>query len=45
MDEIELFNPINDGWALNRLAEWAGDEATIQKILVDNPAILCDPKK
>lgn len=45
IDEIEPFNPINDGRALNRLAEWAGDEATLRKILVDNPAILYDFKK
>lgn len=40
IDEVELFNPVNDGRALNRLAEWAGNEATLRKILVDNPAIL-----
>ncbi len=40
VEEIEPFNPINDGQAINRLAEWVGDEATLHKILVDNPAIL-----
>jgi predicted TIM-barrel fold metal-dependent hydrolase len=45
VDEIELFNPINDGRALNRLAEWVGDDITLRKILADNPAILYDFKK
>lgn len=27
----------NDGEILNRLAQWAGDPATLQRILVDNP--------
>jgi predicted TIM-barrel fold metal-dependent hydrolase len=45
VDEIELFNPINDGRALNRLAEWVGDDSTLRKILADNPAILYDFKK
>jgi predicted TIM-barrel fold metal-dependent hydrolase len=45
VDQIEPFNPINDGRALNRLAGWAGDETTLRKILVDNPAILYDFKK
>jgi predicted TIM-barrel fold metal-dependent hydrolase len=39
-DTIEPFRPIDDGRALNRLAEWAGDAATLRKILVDNPASL-----
>jgi predicted TIM-barrel fold metal-dependent hydrolase len=41
VDEIEAFNPINEGWALNRLARWAADDTTLlRKILVDNPAAL-----
>ena len=39
-DEIEPFNPINDGRALNRLEQWTRSPAEIQKILVDNPARL-----
>jgi predicted TIM-barrel fold metal-dependent hydrolase len=42
VDEIEPFNPIDDGAALNRLRRWAGDEATLRAILVDNPARLYD---
>ena len=38
----EVFNQINDGRALNRLAEWVNDEVTLRKILVDNPARLYD---
>lgn len=30
----------DDGQLLNRLAQWAGDEATVQRILVDNPTQL-----
>jgi predicted TIM-barrel fold metal-dependent hydrolase len=37
---IEPFRPEDDGAALNRLAQWAGDRATLRKILVDNPAML-----
>lgn len=44
VDEIEAFNPINDGRALNRLARWAGDDTTLRKILVDNPAALYEFK-
>jgi predicted TIM-barrel fold metal-dependent hydrolase len=44
VDVIEPFNPVNDGRALNRLAEWVGDEAILRKILVDNPAFLYDFK-
>jgi predicted TIM-barrel fold metal-dependent hydrolase len=40
VDEIEAFNPVNDGRALNRLAEWVDDENTLHKILVGNPARL-----
>jgi predicted TIM-barrel fold metal-dependent hydrolase len=39
-DAIEPFQPIDDGAALNRLAQWAGDATLIQRILVDNPARL-----
>lgn len=42
LDEIETFNPINDGRALNRLNEWVGDAATLHKILVANPQALYD---
>jgi predicted TIM-barrel fold metal-dependent hydrolase len=38
--EIEPFNPVDDGAALNRLRRWAGDAATLRAILVDNPARL-----
>ena len=37
---IEPFQPIDDGRALARLLEWAGDDATARAILVDNPARL-----
>jgi predicted TIM-barrel fold metal-dependent hydrolase len=37
---VEPFLPIDDGRALNRLAEWIPDRAVLQKILVDNPARL-----
>lgn len=40
VDEIEAFNPVDDGCALNRLAGWAGGALTLQRILVDNPAAL-----
>jgi predicted TIM-barrel fold metal-dependent hydrolase len=39
---VEPFFPIDDGRALNRLAEWIGDTARLRKILVDNPARLYD---
>lgn len=45
VDEIEAFNPINDGRALNRLANWVGDDIKLRKILVDNPASLYGFKK
>jgi predicted TIM-barrel fold metal-dependent hydrolase len=45
VEEIEPFNPVNDGRALNRLAGWAGDDVTLRKILVENPRILYDFKK
>lgn len=41
-DEVEAFNPVNDGHALNRLAGWAADDVMLRKILVDNPARLYD---
>lgn len=39
-ETIEPFNPVDDGAALNRLARWAGDAATLERILVTNPARL-----
>ncbi len=39
-DAIEPFLAIDDGAALNRLWAWAGSEATLNRILVDNPARL-----
>ncbi len=41
-DVIEAFTPVDDGRALNRLDEWAGNAATLEKILVHNPARLYD---
>ena len=41
-DTIEPFRPIDDGRALNRLAEWTSGAAELRKILVDNPATLYD---
>ncbi len=44
LERIEPFQPVNDGEALNRLAQWAldatGNETIMQKILADNPARL-----
>ena len=40
--DVEPFQPIDDGAALNRLEQWAGDAATFKAILVDNPARLYD---
>ncbi len=40
--EIEPFRGEDDGAALDRLAGWAGDAATLKRILVDNPARLYD---
>ncbi len=37
---IEPFQPIDDGLALDRLRAWAVDLATLQMILVSNPASL-----
>ena len=37
---IEPFDPVDDGAALLRLRRWAGDEATLRAILVENPARL-----
>lgn len=42
VDAIEPFRPIDDGRALNRLAEWVPDRALLEKILVHNPARLYD---
>lgn len=39
-DEIEPFQKIDDGAALDRLAAWCGDAATLKRVLVDNPARL-----
>ena len=41
-EQIEPFNPVDDGAALNRLARWAGDDATLHRILVANPVRLYD---
>jgi predicted TIM-barrel fold metal-dependent hydrolase len=37
---IEPFIPVDDGFALNRLNEWCANRATLEKILVENPARL-----
>jgi predicted TIM-barrel fold metal-dependent hydrolase len=37
---IEPFRPEDNGYALNRLAQWAQSPAELKKILVDNPARL-----
>lgn len=37
---IEPFRPEDDGASLNRLADWTGSRAELEKILVDNPARL-----
>ena len=37
VDQPELFNPIDDGAALNRLFKWVPDKSTLEKILVHNP--------
>lgn len=34
---IEPFNPIDDGRALNRFANWVADAGRLRQILVDNP--------
>ena len=41
-DQVEAFNPINDGHALNRLAAWVDNAATLRQILATNPARLYD---
>jgi predicted TIM-barrel fold metal-dependent hydrolase len=41
-DEPAPLHDIDDGEALNRLAEWAGDDKTLRTILVDTPARLYD---
>jgi predicted TIM-barrel fold metal-dependent hydrolase len=42
VDVVEPFNPVNDGRALNRLAEWVNDYRVLSKILVHNPSELYD---
>ena len=42
LGEIESFNPIDDGHALNRFAKWIDDPLLLEKILVSNPAKLYD---
>jgi len=42
LSEIAPSYDIDDGLALNQLAQWAPDAATRRKILVDNPARLYD---
>lgn len=42
IDVIEPFQSINDGKALNRLAQWVDAPSTLHKILVTNPTILYD---
>jgi predicted TIM-barrel fold metal-dependent hydrolase len=37
---IEPFISVDDGFALNRLNEWCGDRAALEKILVANPVRL-----
>ncbi len=41
-DEIEPFQPIDDGAALNRLATWCDNETTLRRVFVENPARLYD---
>lgn len=42
-EDIEPYNPIDDGRALNRFAGWLGGDAKkIKRVLVDNPALLYD---
>lgn len=41
-DEIEPFQRIDDGAALNRLVSWCGEPTTVKRVLVDNPARLYD---
>ncbi|HEX3863443.1 MAG TPA: ROK family protein [Stellaceae bacterium] len=42
LDDIAPSYDIDDGLALNQLANWTGDAAIRRKILVDNPARLYD---
>ena len=42
LDMIEPFHPQDDGAALDRLGNWAGDDETLRRILVDNPVRLYD---
>ena len=41
-ETIQPFDAIDDAAALDRLRRWCGDERTLQRILVDNPAELYD---
>lgn len=41
-EAVHPFHPVDDARALARLAEWAGDAATLRRILVENPARLYD---
>jgi predicted TIM-barrel fold metal-dependent hydrolase len=40
ISEIEAFQRIDDGAAVNRLIDWTGDDATLTRVLVTNPAQL-----
>lgn len=42
IEEVEPFRGEDDGAALDRLAGWTGDPATLRRILVENPARLYD---
>ncbi len=42
LDALTPFYDIDDGLALNQLADWAPDAAMRRKILVENPARLYD---
>lgn len=41
-DAVHPFSPIDDHAAIRRLRRWAGDDATLARILVTNPARLYD---
>jgi predicted TIM-barrel fold metal-dependent hydrolase len=40
LSEVEPFQAIDDGAAVNRLIDWTGDDATLARVLVANPARL-----
>jgi len=42
VEEIEAFQAINDGSALNRLSTWTNTASELTKILVTNPSVLYD---